>query len=702
MLTLISFLLYIFRSMLIGLTAGTIYIEYRVFKKMSAPTCIAVGLASTPMYISLLNYLLGLIFVGWPSLFFYFVPIVLCLAYLLFHNHWQKTIAALRQGLLWIQNRLQLCGRWLILDIFLAGVIVFVFSLLFKFQEQTLYLFDLVRNAFPIGFFSFLGFLILLAFWIVRRLFLQKCFFQNLFVLIGCTLVGCSCVYGLLMNDLPFVSNSDRAHYELEARYFAEDKNSWEIDLYTDEKYGSSLTDDHGPLWVTNLTDSYLIADITGLPSPLRVTNFSILWTYGCFVLLLVIVATIISGTVRAGIISFLLFSFYENDVLLLFGSRDAFRFVGLLLLLLHASTFSVGLIQKDVRKCDFFFLAFFCFLSMQGHTSNVYVMFGMFLLLGLTLMLYRVSWKHLLLSGLAALSGTLLGVTKTIWLYIHTGNISSSTSLPFHGTPVIEQLQQLNDSRADWMEIWATYTFPVLGMMLLGILALLLLLYLSYRHREHFGIICGILILGMLLPLTGLLDWLGYECSRWFFEQARYRMYFLMLFALTSGWLLSRLLYGRRQLLRSIFSTGIIVFCFAIYLSCEYSKYTTYSHDYLDTRKETAQDYQKISSLLVSLTDGNIFTRNQALLYYLPGTPKLLYHSYSEALIQAKTPDEIQTALKNLDVGAIILPQDGLDYHDYSLLPFWDYINTSEDFERITQEDRQDSIPYTIFYLVP
>ena len=72
MLTLISFLLYIFRSMLIGLTAGTIYIEYRVFKKMSAPTCIAVGLASTPMYISLLNYLLGLIFVGWPSLFFLF------------------------------------------------------------------------------------------------------------------------------------------------------------------------------------------------------------------------------------------------------------------------------------------------------------------------------------------------------------------------------------------------------------------------------------------------------------------------------------------------------------------------------------------------------------------------------------------------------------------------------------------------------
>ena len=71
------------------------------------------------------------------------------------------------------------------------------------------------------------------------------------------------------------------------------------------------------------------------------------------------------------------------------------------------------------------------------------------------------------------------------------------------------------------------------------------------------------------------------------------------------------------------------------------------------------------------------------------------MYHMYTEDLIQAKTNAEIETALDKLNVGAILLPENGLDYHDYSLLPFWDYINENENFSQIKNEETG----YVIFY---
>lgn len=103
------------------------------------------------------------------------------------------------------------------------------------------------------------------------------------------------------------------------------------------------------------------------------------------------------------------------------------------------------------------------------------------------------------------------------------------------------------------------------------------------------------------------------------------------------------------------------------------------------------------MADIISSVTDEDAFTKDQLLLYYLHGNPKLLYHPYTEDLIQAKTDNEIEAAIEKLNVGVIILPEDGIDYHDYSLLPFWEYIN--QNYSKITPEEGGYSSDNIIFY---
>ncbi len=114
---------------------------------------------------------------------------------------------------------------------------------------------------------------------------------------------------------------------------------------------------------------------------------------------------------------------------------------------------------------------------------------------------------------------------------------------------------------------------------------------------------------------------------------------------------------------------------------------------------KAKVEEWKEIGVIVEKISDRDTFVYNEALLYYLKGTPKLLFHSYSEELLQAKTDEEIRRAVERLNIGAIILPSSGMEYHDYSLLPFWRYINDSNEFGMITQEERAGSLDYVIYY---
>ena len=210
-------------------------------------------------------------------------------------------------------------------------------------------------------------------------------------------------------------------------------------------------------------------------------------------------------------------------------------------------------------------------------------------------------------------------------------------------------------------------------------------------------------MLFGMLLPLTGVLDFLGYECSRWFIAQIRYRMYFIMLLAIAGAWLLTRK-YTDNLLKSFIACVLVIVGCLC--LNAEYSRYSRYNINWLNTTISIVRDYNRVANLLA--TDefkGDIFTNDQVLLYHLYRNqslrhPKLLYHIYAKDLIQAKTDAEIEEAIFKLNIGIIILPQNGVAYHDYSLLPFWKYINESKTVSKLNLQDKFKRFKKTVFVI--
>ena len=695
----VSMLLYLIRILTIGAALGVLFIRCGLFKRMNEGQTILIGVGVTPMFVSLVVYLLGLVFIGWPSWFYVIVPFILAIIFLVVKKNYGVAINAIRSVFVYCIDFAKSLGAWLLLDGFLALCLIMGFAILYNCSSEFIYILSAVYHSMNLIRYG-LAFLLaivsaVIVFYFIKRMLVDGTFSRNLFLFFFMTVVGCSCFLGISMNSRPTI-DSDRSHYELEARYFLEDKNSWEVDNYTDEKYGSSLRDDHGPLWIMDLADAKLVADVCGLEDNLRTTNFAIFWTYCCFYLLLFISASFIAGTYKAGVVSFLLFSIYKYEIMMIEGSRDAFRFVGLQLLFIYVCNQFEEIVNNRAKWYHHIFMLLFCYLSMNGHEGNVYVMLGMFIVMGIMLLINKTPFRQFVLYGTSVLAGTILGITKTISLYLTTGNMTSTSKLVFHDTPVIDQLIEINAARADWNTIWASYTKPVLFVMLLGMFALIIMIVVSWIHKDKKVLTASLLIFGMLLPLTGVMDWIGYECSRWFLEQYRYRMYFLMLLSMTGSWLLTRK-YDRKIL------TGIGVvgsaFVFALYGWAKIDKSSTYNKEYVRSCITVIENYKQLANTITSLTDGNAFTHDQVLLYYLHGTPKLLYHMYTEDLIQAKTDEEIETAIEKLGVGAILLPENGLAYHDYSLLPFWNYINENENFSQLRFKERDDGTNWVIFY---
>lgn len=686
--------LYLTRSLLIGIAVGVLFIRCRLFRKMSKPQIFMINIAGTPMFISFLDYLLGLIFVGWSSIFFCLAPAVAALIWLLCMKNYRLAIEAARDGFRYWKAEVNVLGKWLLLDGMAASAVVIFYCCIFNFEpEFTSFKAFAVRHMNRAGYcvlFFFVVCAAIAAGYMIWQMVRERSLLKNMLIIKFLTIVGCQLFLGLSMNSRPLI-DSDRSHYELDARYFADDKNSWVIDDYEDERRGSSFSDDHGPLWIVNLADAHILADALGLDDPLRMTNFAILWTYVCFNVLLFMTASFLANTKKAGIIALCGFDCYRYEIMMIFGSRDAFRFIGLLLLLFYTYNMTCELTEKRTKWYHCLFTALFCYWSMEGHESNVYIMLGMYMCLGIYMITCHIPFSRMFLFGMSVLTGTLVGIAKTIKIFFSTGRLATSTLSVFYGTPVVEQVKAINDRRADWAAIAVSYTSPERFLIIFGLIALVILLIVSFKKKDQKSFIFGLMIFGMLLPLTGIMDWIGYECSRWFVEQLRYRMYFLMLFAITAGWLLTR----RWMTLKTgLWFMAAAFIWFVIFLQEENMKMKIYSKQYVRYCEEIIDEYKRTAELADAVTEGNVFVQNQVLLYYLHGTPKLLYHQYSEPLIQAKNDREVEAAIKCLGLGAVILPENGLDYHDYSLLPFWYYVKESGRFGVIDLEE------YDIYYL--
>ena len=679
----IIFLIFsLIRFVVFGIATGMVFIRLNLFGKMIQIEVLLIGLCSTPMFLSLFDYILGFVFVGCSSWIFFFVPIVFSAAVLSVKKNYICLVDIFKKAYKYCFAAVKESGKWVLFDILTALAIIAVFIRCF--------------NGKNIGHWPEIVFvavtLLLLCIELAKK---GKSVSNNLFLIIALVVLGSIFAYGIQMHSRPIV-DSDRSHYELNARYFSEDKNSSEIDNYSDEKYGSSFQDDHGPLWVLYLADAHIVAGLTANNDVLLYSNLYIFLVYLCFLGLLSIIAAYVAGTYKASVAAIMLFHIYYYTNLMVFGSRDAFRFVGLFLLVIYLCNTFDRVKDGKMKWYEYAAPAQFCYLSMNGHEGNVYIMLGLFLTLGLLFIVKRASIKHLLVFASSVLVGTVLGVTKTISIYLRTGKIATSTSMVFHDTPVEAQIIEKANRGTDFSTVMSTYTFSVKLVVALGAIGLFVMFLNAVKSKNEKELLFSVLVIGMLIPLTGAMDWIGYKVSLWFFEQLRYRMYFLGLLSMTGGWLLTR------QFDKRVFTCVlyVLVACFTVFfLQTEKERCTEGGRAYLESCIKIRNEYVKLADNVSKLTDKYVLTRDQVIAYYLINNPKLLYHPYSEDLIQAKSDAEIKRAIDNLNVGAILLPENGIDYHNYSLLPFWNYINDDEKFKKVIPEERTDETKVVIFY---
>lgn len=689
---------YFVRALIIGIAVGVMFIRCNLFSRMNNLRVMYVGICASPLFVSLFDYLLGLVPVGWNSRVFVMIPLVLSCVWIVFFGNYKIVCEVLKDFIGIVKQVYDSLGKWFTFDVFVSAFVLLIFTLLYYSERESFnYLLSLYHTFGGLGYVVVLAFLIVLTFALVKvikELVETGNIKKHMLIILFISSVFCNLFHGLAINDSPFY-NTDRSHYELDARYFVEDKNSWIIDNYSGERYGSSLMDDHGPLWIMCIADSDMVADAFNLGYSLKLSNLGMYWVAICFYTLLFITATQIASSYIAGFLAMVLFDQYEETISMVRGSRDAFRLIGMLVLILYVAEVYLRVSEDKIKWHHYCFLGLFCFLCMNGHESNAYILLAMFVVLGIMMLIKKVKTGRVICVGVAVFIGTLLGIAKTIMIYTKTGQLASGTGAAFHDTPVVAQTAAVNAARVEWPTILASYSFMMLLMIAVGLIGLIYMIVSARKGKDNYLFIISMLILGMLLPLTGIMDWMGYECSINFIEQYRYRLYFLMLFAMTGAWLLTR--PNESKVLKKV--TLILTAVFVVsYTYVGYEKVEGYGRGFIDRLKEIAEDKEELAILAESVTDGDVFAESQNLLFFLHGTPKLLFHMYSEDLIQAKSDDEIEAALDKLNVGAILLPPSGCDYHDYSLLPFWKYINDEENFTQITQEDRDDDVPETLF----
>ena len=88
---------------------------------------------------------------------------------------------------------------------------------------------------------------------------------------------------------------------------------------------------------------------------------------------------------------------------------------------------------------------------------------------------------------------------------------------------------------------------------------------------------------------------------------------------------------------------------------------------------------------------DGEIYVEHEVFAYYFHKAPKLLYHPITRELMIAKDEEEVEKAIKKLNISVIAF-HPSMGRYDYELLPFYEYLENSSNVEKITLKASNDS----------
>ncbi len=700
--------IYLIRWIILTMASGCLIYNSRFFKEISGGNRFVIGVASTPQFIALYDYVLGLIWSGAPVFLFRYGIIVISVAYLIFHKNYQILSGLFADVIKKVKNYKPGVMRFDIIIFLCAGIfaVCTVFAYFIRsIAPAWVTALPIFSRSFDIGFAAVLATAFL--FYHLGAKYWTGTFkgtYRAVLIISSVILFMCLS-FSALSGIFSKMPGWDESHYDMQARFFVEDRNSWEIDYYTGDKEGAILPDDHGPLWEMIIADADFFAYDTLNSGMVRLCHSIIGFL---FYIAIFNYGYIISGA-TCGALSVVLTLFYRYAMSNTFyGSREGFRFLALYFFVAYMFNYIKAIFQGDSRLAvkeslnarvidsfDWLVGAFvISYLGMNGHGSNVVIMFSIFLIYTIVAVWKKTGFAEYILTGVATLAGVLLCLEKNIRRYLVQGRFTSSTTWAFRGTEAADMTKQASEKRGDWGTILSSYTREELLLIAFGIISIAIVavycIVMIRKKADDEGYHKNILIntaisFGMLLPLMGVYDALGYKFSVWMVEQIRYRMYFLIVFAIMGASLITVLWKSGNKLMQGI----SFILCV---LSCMISAKTTILYTSLPSifggsSRVTATEYHIETSddIIANYhTTGNIFVSDQILGYFFRIPTKLGFTDYNHAILAAADTDEIEAAIDELNLETFVFSYQDSYYH-YDVLPFYDYLKTSDNVTRKT-----------------
>lgn len=691
--------IYIIRWIILMVASGCLIYNSRFFKEIPEGNRFVIGATAMPLFTALYDYLLGLIWPGAPVGLFRYGILFISVWYIRYHKNYCIIIR------LWVKVRNEIReykSKTIRFDaLFFASV-----GLCAVFLTAIYLIRD--RITARLGAFAFLSKVLIIGIAVVLIIIflfyhLKSKKWMNAFeqaykacfiICIGIVSVCfCSSAIAGIMDNMP---GWDESHYEMQARFFVEDRNSWEIDHYVGDKEGAILPDDHGPLWEIIIADANFFAYDTLNSGMVRLCHSLIgflsyiaLFNYGY----------IIAGA-KGGLLSvFFTLSYRYSMIYMFLGDREGFRFISLYFFVVYMFNYIKSIVyeRKRIKKnCEirkiiieitewFIGTLVISYLGMNGHGSNVVIMFGIFIIFTAFAIWRRIGFGEYILTGVATLLGVILCLEKNIRRYFVQGEFTSSTTWAFRGTKAAELTRKVSENRGNWEKIIASYTKEEFLLIGLGVVSIILLFLYCIRHyrnsKERFDLYESVFLnlsisFGMLFPLLGLFDILGYNFSMWLVEQTRYRMYFLIVFAILGATMIKVLYSDSNKVARVVSLVLCATFCIiSMRTTVQYTSLppifrgNSITEYHIETSDDIINNYH---------TTGNIFVSDQILGYFFRIPTKLGFTDFNHPILVANNVDEIEAAIDELNIETFVFSYQD-DYYHYDVLPFYDYLQKSD-----------------------
>jgi len=290
-------MLYLIRFITVAMALGVLFHNFSGFRNILPRNRAAIGVSITPLIIGLYTYILGLVWPGGPVEIFRWILPLIAILFLLVHKNYLIVYGALISSIRIIINRFQAAPIKAVIVYALTVIVSQTMALLY-YERET------IQGTFLKAYFKYfiifgyvlvlIGNVLVCQFEkrerreIVRHIALTALIILSTFVIAGLTKE--------ITHDLrKGIVSHDEAHYCLQARIFVEERNSWDIDNYSQEYSDMILEDDHGPLFPMLLSDAYFFSDNELLP---RTVNLAMTLTGLLFLVSLFNLGCIMCGKI--------------------------------------------------------------------------------------------------------------------------------------------------------------------------------------------------------------------------------------------------------------------------------------------------------------------------------------------------------------------------------------------------------------------